>query len=410
MDLELRTVRDDEMGDLVEAAGVAFGQLEWRDDLEFPIHLLTPERSLAVFEDGDIVANAGAFSFQLTVPGGAPVEVAGVTIVGVRPTHRRRGLLRWMMDEQLDDVARRGEPLAVLTASEASIYERFGYGIATISAKWELASEHAALAAAPTPSGSVRLVTGDAAIAAATTVYDAVAASRVGELGRPPAWWDRVFSPRSESTDPSRKRFFTAVHERSDGSPDAFARYAVDEHWPDGLPSNVLRVLEIQAIDAEAEAALWDYLFSIDLVGTIRAVDRPVDDPLRWQIPDPRRMRVGQVRDHLWVRIVDIAAALGARTYGDDDALTIEVVDGFRPANSGRWRVDGGPDGGTCAPTDAAPDLVVGAPDLGALYLGGIAASTLAAARRVEPRTDGALRRADRFFGVQPSPRCTTHF
>lgn len=396
------------MADLAVAAGVAFGQLDWQFD-EFPIHLLTPDRSLAVFDEDSIVANAGAFSFRLTVPGGAPVEVAGVTIVGVRPTHRRRGLLRWMMDEQLDDVARRGEPVAVLTASEASIYERFGYGIATVSAKWELASEHTTLVAAPTPSGGVRLVAGDAAVGAATEVYDAVAASRVGEIARPPSWWEKIFSPPPEGGS-GRKRFFTAVHDRPDGTPDAFTRYAIEEHWPDGVPANRLRVLEIHATDSEAEAALWNYLFAVDLVGTVHAVDRPVDDPLRWQLVDPRRMRVGQVRDHLWVRIVDTATALAARTYGVDDALTIEVIDGFRPANGGRWRVEGGPDGATCARTDADPDLVLGAPDLGALYLGGVAASTLAAARRVEPRTTGALRRADRFFGVQPLPWCTTHF
>jgi predicted acetyltransferase len=121
-------------------------------------------------------------------------------------------------------------------------------------------------------------------------------------------------------------------------------------------------------------------------------------------------MRVGQVRDHLWVRVVDIPAALTARTYGVEDELIIEVVDGFRPANGGRWRLEGGPDGAACTRTDADPDLVVGAPDLGALYLGGVAASTLAAARRVAPRTSDAVRRADRFFGVQPLPWCTTHF
>ena len=156
-----------------------------------------------------------------------------------------------------------------------------------------------------------------------------------------------------------------------------------DKHWPDGVAADVLRVLELQAVDDDAEAAMWSYLFGIDLVGTITAADRPVDDPLRWRLADPRRLRVRQLRDHLWVRVVDVAAALAARTYGADDALVLELIDDFRPENSGCWLVDGGPDGATCARTDRAADLALSAADLGALYLGGVPVSTLAAAGRV---------------------------
>ncbi|MFI5052858.1 MAG: GNAT family N-acetyltransferase [Acidimicrobiia bacterium] len=405
MDLELRTIREEEMPDFLRAAMTGFGMTGPDPDGEFPFHLLPAERSLSVFDDGAMVATAGAYPFRIRVPGGARVAVAGVTVVSVHPTHRRRGLLRSMMDEQLDDVARRGEPLAALTASEASIYERFGYGIATAATRWELDSEHARLVAPQDASGSVRLVEGSAAMAAARAVYDAAVATRVGEIERVAEWWDAIFAPERKGA-----KFFTAVHEAADGHPDAFARYTIDEHWPEGVPASTLRVLEIHGAGAEAEAALWGYLFGIDLIGTVKALDRPVDDPLRWRLPDPRRMRVRELRDHLWVRVVDVAAALGARTYGVEDALVIELVDPFRPANSGRWRVEGGPGGATCAPTDTDPDLELAAPDLGALYLGGVAASTLAAAQRVEERTDGALRRADQFFGVQPLPWCTTHF
>ena len=137
-----------------------------------------------------------------------------------------------MMDEQLDDVARRGEPLAVLTASEASIYERFGYGTATFTTQWELASEYASTGLPPPPpaAGFVSS-TGDAAVAAARAVYDVAAAARVGELERPAEWWPPVFTPGKQGA-----RFFTAVHDGPDGQPDAFARYALDRHWPDGVP------------------------------------------------------------------------------------------------------------------------------------------------------------------------------
>jgi predicted acetyltransferase len=140
------------------------------------------------------------------------------------------------------------------------------------------------------------------------------------------------------------------------------------------------------------------------------AADRPVDEPLRWRLPDARRLRVRELRDHLWVRVVDVAAALGARTYGTEDALVVELVDDFRPANSGRWRIEGATDGADCTPTDAEPDLTLGAPDLGAIYLGGVRVSTLAAAGRVREHTNGAVGRADAFFAEHPSPWCTTHF
>ena len=310
-----------------------------------------------------------------------------------------------MMDAQLDDVARRGEPFAALTASEASIYERFGYGIATFTTRWELASEDARLVHAADARGTVRLIDGPAASAVAHDVYTRVASARVGELDRPAEWWPSLFAP-----GPHGPRFFTAVHDADDGTPDAFARYVIDPHWPDGVANSTLRVLELQAVDADAEAAMWSYLFGVDLVGEIHGGDRPVDDPLRWRLPDARRLRVRQVRDHLWIRVVDVAAALGARTYAVDDVVVIELTDPFRPANNGRWRIDGGPDGATCAVTDDEPDLTLSAPDLGALSLGGVAASTLAAAGRVGARSEGALGRADRFFGVQPHPHCTTHF
>ncbi len=251
----------------------------------------------------------------------------------------------------------------------------------------------------------MRLVDAETATRAAHDVYSRIAPTRVGELTRPEQWWAPLFAPRSRGA-----RFFTAVHEGPDRVPDAFARYVLDHHWPDAVAADVLRVLEFQAVDADAEAALWHYLFGIDLVGTIKAVDRPVDDPLRWRLPDHRRMRVRQLRDHLWLRVLDVAAALGARTYSTDDALVLELVDDFRPENSSCWLVDGGPEGATCTRTDRAPDLVLSAPDLGALYLGGVPASTLAAAGRVRELTSGAVARADRFLLVHPSPWCTTHF
>ena len=406
MDLEPKPIRDDELMEFFGAVQTGFGRTVLDEDDEYPGHLITTDRSFAVRDGDTIVSTASSYAFALTVPGGARLPMAAVSMVTVHPTHRRRGVLRSVMDAQLDDVARRDEPLAGLTASEASIYERFGYGTATQTTNWDLESEYARLHHPHTGDGGrVRLVDADGAAAAAHEVYSRIAPGRVGELSRPGDWWPRLFAPRSRGP-----RFFTAVHEGPDHEPDAFARYALDNHWPDGVAADVLRVLELQAVDADAEAAMWNYLFGIDLVGTIKAVDRPVDDPLRWRLPDSRRMRVRQLRDHLWVRIVDVAAALGARTYGADDALVLELVDDFRPEHSGTWLLDGGPDGATCTRTDRSADLALTASDLGALYLGGVPVSTLAAAGRVHELTTGAIARGDLFFLTHPSPWCTTHF
>jgi predicted acetyltransferase len=405
VDLDPRPVGDDELADFFLAVQRGFGRTTHDESDEYPAHLLTAARSIQVRDGDAVVGTAGSYAFDVTVPGGTQLPMAGVCMVTVHPTHRRRGILRRVMAAQLDDVARRGEPLAGLTASEASIYERFGYGTATFTTRWELESDHARMEHPPPPSGRVRMVDADAAAGVAHSVYSRVAPTRVGELSRPEEWWPQLFAPGRHGP-----RFFTAVHDDADGTPDAFARYVIDAAWPDGVAASTLRVLEVQGVDAEAEAAMWSFLFGVDLIGTVTAGERPVDDPLRWRLPDPRRLRVRQLRDHLWLRVLDVASALSARTYGIDDAFVLELHDAFRPDNSGRWLVDGGPDGATCSRTDRAADLALSAADLGALYLGGVPASTLAAAGRVRELTTGAVTRADRAFLVHPSPWCTTHF
>jgi predicted acetyltransferase len=419
MDLELRAPRADEMDAFVTATSIPFGSPTTSAEHAAFVAGVDRERCLAVFDDDAIVATAGAHSFELTVPGLRRVAAAGVTVVGVHPTHRRRGLLRWMMDVQLDDVARRGEPLALLTASESSIYERFGYGTGTFTTSWELESEHARLVEPPAPGGRVRLARGEDALRVALQVYETVSARSIGEIRRDEWWWrDRVYSPapapaqargdatRGEGGEP----FFTAVHESADGTADGFARYAIRQHWPDGVAANVLTVHELHALDGDAEGALWDYLFGIDLIGTIEASARPVDDSLRWRLADPRRIRSRKLRDFLWVRVVDVGGALSARRYGADDSLVLELTDAFRPENGGRWRLEAEAGSASCTRTGDGPDLALSAPDLGALYLGGVSVATLARAGRVRELRQQAVSRADRMFAVHPLPWCTTQF
>ena len=200
------------------------------------------------------------------------------------------------------------------------------------------------------------------------------------------------------------------VYESGPGRVDGWVSYRIESRWPNGLAANIVKVRMLVGLTVEAEAALWRYLLDLDLAGTIRLQDRPVDDPVRWRLADPRRLRVTDVGDHLWVRLLDVPGALAARRYAVAGALVLEVTDALRPRNQGRFRLEGGPDGATCEPTTAPPDLAVDVADLGAAYLGGTSLVSLARAERVGELTPGALPRADRMFAASPRPICTTYF
>ncbi len=201
------------------------------------------------------------------------------------------------------------------------------------------------------------------------------------------------------------------LHHGAAGEPDGYLAYrAAEGQWGHGLSDGTVIVEELDAVDDEVEAALWQYVLDIDLVRHVRADARPVDEPLRWRLADPRRLQTSSLFDHLWVRLVDVPAALSARRYGTAARLVVDVRDPFRPAGEGRYVVEGGPDGAECRRTGDEPDLALGVTELGALYLGGVSATTLARAGRVEERTRGALQAADGFFASSPAPWCCTPF
>ena len=406
MDITLRPVTQPELADFRRATGIAFGNVGNDDDFAWGPGL-DVERSLAGFDGDQIVATAAALSFELTVPGHALVPTAGVTMVGVHPTHRRRGLLVRMMEEQLADVAARSEPLAVLTASETAIYGRFGYGLATFSSFWSLRTEGTTFARPGTAGGQYRLLDPATALTVIPPIYDAARRQRVGEVTRSAQWFEHTFGNRP---DGKPRRSFTLVHEADDGHADGFARYRVKDDWPGGIAANTVEVDDLFALDPEVETGLWQFLVDIDLVATVRGINRPMDESVRWRLAAPRRLQVDQVTDHLWVRVVDPAVALAARTYSSDDRLVIELTDPFLPANEGRWSIAGSGDGAEVRRTDADADLALSAPELGALYLGGVSAATLQRADRIDELVPGAIERADRFFSSTPAPWCSTDF
>jgi predicted acetyltransferase len=409
MDVELRPITDDEFPAYAKVVSAAFGGSITDDETEDWRIVTELERTIAGFDQGQIVSTAGAFTMELTVPGGATVPVAGVTAVTVRPTHRRKGLLTAMMDRQLDDVAARGEPIAILTASESLIYGRFGYGLSASLLEWTLETDHSQFVR-PAVASSLRMLEPDEATTVIPPLFDRVRLRHPGAVSRPRNWERQWFKDREKEREGASHRFYVVHQADGAGEPDGYAAYRLKRDWPSGLPGFQLVAEEVLAMDDEVEARLWRFLLDVDLVRSVTAQGRPVDEPLRWRLADPRRLSTTALFDHLWVRILDVATSLGARRYPVEDTLVVELTDPFRPRNDGRWVVEGGPDGAVAGRTSAEPDLALGIADLGALYLGGVSATTLARAGRVAERRSGGLARADRFLGWAPAPFCYTDF
>jgi predicted acetyltransferase len=407
----MRPIGGDELERFYRSGAMTFGDDLTPELIEYDRRFFELDRSLAVFDGGDLVATAGAFTFELTVPGLASVPAAGVTWVTVLPTHRRRGLLRQMMDRQLDDVADRGEPIAVLTASEATIYGRFGYGLGTVTNYVDIRREGLHLTSPPRVGGRVRLVDADAAKKVLPGVYEEFRRSRPGAITCNERWWESYLTDPEKFRDGASARYY-AVHENEAGEADGYATYRIHwGSWTPEQPGSTLKLQRIHAADPEVEAALLDFVLNVDLVWQVELEVRPVDDQLRWRLSDFRRYRVRRTNDWLWVRLVDIPAAMSARTYATDDAIVVEVADPFRPANSGCYRLAGCPDGATCerVADDVDPDLRMPVDILGAIYLGGNSVATLALAGRILGSPE-AVARADAMFRSTPEPFCDREF
>ncbi|POX38144.1 GNAT family N-acetyltransferase [Streptomyces sp. Ru73] len=360
------------------------------------------DRSIGVWDGPEVVGTAGAFSFRMTVPGGALLPAAGVTMVSVQATHRRRGVLTEMMRHQLEDVRGREEPLAVLTASEPVIYGRFGYGMASRQAQLRVETKRVALTP---PAGAddvrLRVVPPAEAVDECERVYAQVVAGRPGMLARRPGW------ERLPLLDPPGDREgageLLCVLAEAGGEVRGYARYAVKPEWGDGGPDGTVRLRDIEALDPAVRGALWRYLLSVDLTSTLVNHNRPVDDPLLHMVSDVRRCGV-RVRDGLFLRPVEVGAALAGRTYAAPVDVVLDVEDAFCPWNAGRWRLSGDAKGASCERTTDAADLALSVRELGAAYLGDTRLSTLAAAGRVTELRPGALAEASAAFGSDVAP------
>ncbi len=418
MDIEIRSVAADEMKAYVRVLSAAFGETFPEEQLDDEMKTFELDRSIAAFDAGRIVGTGGAYSMELTLPGTAAraagglatVPVGGLTAIAVLPTHRRRGILRAMIMRHFEDVESRGEPVSVLFASESVIYGRFGYGVATLQAWYDIDPRRAAFDRAPAPAGRTRLVEGEEAARLLPEVYDRRRRLQAGELSRSPARWEVDLRDAEWTRRPNTTGRFDVVYESEPGQADGYATYRVESRWAKGLTKSTVHVGELVALTKEAAAGLYRYCLDLDLVGTVQLERRPVDEPLRWLLADPRRMRISEVSDGLWVRLLDLPAALAARRYTVPGSVVLQVTDRLRPSNDGRFLLEGGPDGADCRPTGREPDLVCDVADLGAAYLGGTRLASLARAGRVHEQVPGALARADAMLATEPEPWCTTTF
>ncbi|MDZ4826900.1 MAG: GNAT family N-acetyltransferase [Actinomycetota bacterium] len=404
MPLTVRAIAFDELPDFyrVDQRGFGVAGLPERESKAWPEAEL--DRTRCAFDGDEMVGCTRQYTFELTMPGGTRIPVAAVSAVAVQPTHRRQGVLTQMIGALHDDARERGEIAAVLTASEGAIYGRFGYGIAT----WRLGMEaerRAVRFVAPfADDGRMRMPEQAEAEKILPGLYEQ-AQARAGMVSRPSYWWPSVFWGWSLGEE---KAFFVAVHEDASGTADGYVAYEITGEWNGGLGDRRLLVWDIQSTSRETHAALWQFVFGIDLVAIVAATNIAVDDPLRLMVADPRRIRADFVNDGLWVYPLDPAAFLASRTYSTEGSLVVEV---HGPGSDGlRLAVDGGPDGATAKASTASPDLTCSVATLGACGLGGNAWSIMYAAGLVEENTPGALRRADVMFSTQPAPAMLSDF
>jgi predicted acetyltransferase len=385
--IEIRTPTAEDWPAMVRADGRAFSISYSAEDIERIRTMVDLDRFRVAFEGSAVVAVAGSYEFDMTVPGGRAIPTGGVTWVSVAVSHRRQGLLRRLMDAVHDDIDARGEPLAALTASEGGIYERFGYGIASRTRISRLDRRFVQLRPEHVPApGTVRMVDPLQSLEEIAAVWDRYRLTRPGEISQPESWW-RVHA--AELGD-------AAIHVLH---ADGYACWTSTPHWDDGHPAHELTVVVLAAVTPAAHRALWHTVLSTDLAGPIRSRRVVLDDPLPWLLTNQRALRTTDLNDGVWCNVRDVVGCFGARTYGTDDELVVE-------AEGRRWKIGGG----GVARTRSRPDLVAAPSSLGALLLGGEVPTTLAAGGRVEARNAEALRRADALFVTHPGPSCQIGF
>ncbi len=404
MQLSVRPVREGEFADYGRASARGFGQDFTESDIERLRKLQEPDRTRCAFDGEQLVGTLGAYTLQIAVPG-ADTRMGGTTDVTVAPTHRRRGILRAMMQAHLDDVRERGEPLAGLWASEGAIYPRFGFGAAAESDDVTI-RQGGALFAQRDTAQQVRMLDADSARSIVKTIYDNVWRARPGMLARDDTWWtERIFRD-----DEAKRRGATAkcyVISEEQGHPQGYAIYRQRPH-PSYEPSGEVQIEEVVCASDEAHDTLWRFLTSIDLFTKVSYWNAPLDDALKWRVLDPFRVQ-RRTHDNLWVRLMNLEQALTTRRYMGSGKLTLAVFDETQSQPEQRIALDVSVDGSQCGKTKSTPDVSLSLATLSALYMGKRWTHQLARGGLVRG-DEKALDTLDQMLGWRQEPWCPEVF
>ncbi|MBA2700600.1 MAG: GNAT family N-acetyltransferase [Chloroflexi bacterium] len=408
-EITLRSPRADEVRQFLEPVSAAFAEEFSDGEIDVERALMEPDRFINAFRGEDRVGSAGAYSFRLSVPGGE-IGSAGITAVGVRPDQRRRGIMRRMMTWLLDDARQRGEPVAILTASQAAIYQRFGFGQGTIQSSFTAEAGRLDFREpiGDDPARRIRIVDANEAARIFPVVYEAFRRDQPGAVTRSEAKWQTQLLADPEWMRAGGGPKYRALLE-VDGEPRGYAIYRIKSEWSPSGPNSVLNAIEVTGLDPVVEQTLWQWLLSIDLVGTVRTYRHPVPHPLQHWLLEPRRLGL-TVGDGLWLRLLDVPAALAGRRYAGSGTVVLELTDALIESNAGRWQVTVEDGQATVERTAAPPDLSLDVAALASVYLGAFRFGDLARAGRVAECLPGALLTVDSLFTPTRAPWCSTPF
>lgn len=402
-DLQIRAATEDDRPRLLRLNEAAFGYSEPQEEMGPWVEAYgRPHSQVAVLGE-QLIGAAAAYDMILTLPGGVRVACPGVTSVAVLPTHRRQGILRKMMCRQLAEFQRSGAAIAALNATEATIYERFGYGLATNSSRIEIDTRRASFRTAPS-AGSLRLVSTDEARVILPALHRSKAAVRHGMTSRPEEMWRHFFQDHP-SRRSDRSALFHVIHLNEKGEQDGYVSYRVEEVEHPAGHENVVHVEHLVGLRPTVEVDLWRYACSIDLATSVHALIAP-NDPIRQAFHDPRCVATTSLHDQLWIRVIDLASALAARRYERDGELVLGSVDWEFTNNTGQFRItiDGG--AATVSRTEDKPQAVADISAWSSLLLGGVDATHLALAGRLQ----GDPMVVNRFLRTNQEPWCDVDF
>jgi predicted acetyltransferase len=398
MSIEVRYASRDELPAVIDLDGASFGFQYAPDDVKDVLLDIDVDRMLVAVDGTRIVGASCEVPFTMTLPGGC-TEALGLTWVSVDITHRRRGILRALIERQLREAAARGVPVAVLTASEASIYGRFGFGVATRAATRVIDRRAAQLINPPSDHGVTRCST-DEVRAVLPALYDRWRQLTPGALDRDDDRWQLALLER-EWSQQGKSALFHLIHA------DGYVSYRMGRAHDAHGHNNVCSIVDYVVCSPAAHVGLWHVLLGLDLCATIETNRMPLDDPLPHLLTDPRQVTTTAVTDGLWARPLDVAALLAARTYAVDVDLVLRVRDALLGDRA--FRLTGGPGGATCVATGDPADVDLTVAALGAAVLGGIRIAELVRTGLVAG-SPALVSRLDRAFLAEVDPQFGTYF